>query len=201
MNKYGIPEPIKSEIKIPNIILVPLLAYDKNKNRLGYGKGFYDKYLNQYFKMHKKILSIGIAFSFQRYHKLPINEKDYKLDYIITEKGIFDENLNFRRCYGSIRKKCCKKILPNFIQENKINFSVINGENAADDGKGITKEIADDFFSQGVDVITSGNHIWDKDETTNYIENEKDFLDLLIWPQVHLEKVSESICQKIKNLN
>ena len=45
--------------------------------------------LNQYFKMHKKILSIGIAFSFQRYHKLPINEKDYKLDYIITEKGIF----------------------------------------------------------------------------------------------------------------
>ena len=89
LNKYGIPEPIKSKIKIPNIILVPLLAYDKNKNRLGYGKGFYDKYLNQYFKMHKKILSIGIAFSFQRYHKLPINEKDYKLDYIITEKGIF----------------------------------------------------------------------------------------------------------------
>ena len=44
------------EIKIRNIILVPLLAYDKNKNRLGYGKGFYDKYLNQYFKMHKKIL-------------------------------------------------------------------------------------------------------------------------------------------------
>ena len=77
---------------------------------------------------------------------------------------------------GPSGRNAVKKILPNFIQENKINFSVINGENAADDGKGITKEIAEDFFSQGVDVITSGNHIWDKDETTNYIENEKRLL-------------------------
>ena len=55
---------------------------------------------------------------------------------------------------------------------DNINFSVINGENAADDGKGITKEIAEEFFSQGIDVITSGNHIWDKEETTKYIEKE-----------------------------
>ena len=48
----------------------------------------------------------------------------------------------------------------------------MNGENAADDGKGITKDIAEEFFSQGIDVITSGNHIWDKDETTNFIEKE-----------------------------
>ena len=58
------------------------------------------------------------------------------------------------------------------IEENKINFLVINGENAADDGKGITKEIADELFSLGVDVITSGNHIWDKIETTQFIEKE-----------------------------
>jgi len=89
LNQYGIPEPLKSEIKVPKVILAPVLAYDKNKNRLGYGKGFYDKYLNKCFKMHKKILAIGVAFSFQRHHKLPVNKKDYKLDYIITEKGIF----------------------------------------------------------------------------------------------------------------
>ena len=52
---------------------------------------------------------------------------------------------------------------------------MINGENAADDGKGITKEIADELFSLGIDVITSGNHIWDKDEIINFIENEKGF--------------------------
>tara|TARA_B100001248_G_scaffold216164_1_gene171051 strand:+ start:8343 stop:8897 length:555 start_codon:yes stop_codon:yes gene_type:complete len=89
INKYGIPEPLKTKKIDPTIILVPLLAYDKNKNRLGYGKGFYDNYLNKLFNKRKKILSIGIAFSFQKYHKLPTNCKDFKLNYIITEKGIF----------------------------------------------------------------------------------------------------------------
>ena len=43
-NKYGIPEPIKQKNYLPDIVLVPLLAFDKKKNRLGYGKGFYDRY-------------------------------------------------------------------------------------------------------------------------------------------------------------
>ncbi len=88
LNKYGIPEPIKFNKKIPDIILVPLLAYDKYKNRLGNGKGFYDRYLNKLSKISKKILTVGVAFSFQKYHKLPVNNKDFKLDYLITEKGI-----------------------------------------------------------------------------------------------------------------
>ena len=74
---------------------------------------------------------------------------------------------------GSSGRKALKKNLPNIIEQNQINFSVINGENAADDGKGITKEIAEEFFSNGIDVITSGNHIWDKEETTKYIEKIK----------------------------
>ena len=88
LNKYGIPEPFKSKKIIPNIILVPLLAYDKNKNRIGYGKGFYDRYLNKFVKIHRKIITVGVAFSFQKYHNLPVNDKDFKLDYIITEKGM-----------------------------------------------------------------------------------------------------------------
>ncbi len=88
LNKYGILEPIKSKEIKPDIILVPLLAYDKKKNRLGYGKGFYDRYLNRLAKTKKKFLTIGIAFNFQKYTKLPINNKDYKLDYVITESGI-----------------------------------------------------------------------------------------------------------------
>ena len=88
VNKYGILEPVRSSKISPKIILVPLLAFDKKKNRLGYGKGFYDKYLTKYLKLHKKIVTIGVAFSFQKYNKLPVNNKDFKLDYIITEKGI-----------------------------------------------------------------------------------------------------------------
>ncbi len=91
INKYGIPEPIKSHKEIPDVALVPLLAFDKNKNRLGYGKGFYDKYLNNQIKINKKnILTVGIAFSFQKHHNLPIKNNDYNLDYVITEKGIIE---------------------------------------------------------------------------------------------------------------
>ena len=68
--------------------MVPLLAFDETKNRVGYGKGFYDKYLNKYLKSKKKILTVGVAFSFQKYNKLPVNDNDFKLDYVITEKGI-----------------------------------------------------------------------------------------------------------------
>ena len=77
---------------------------------------------------------------------------------------------------GKSGRKALKKNLSKILKENNISFSVINGENAADDGKGITKEIAEEFFSEGIDVITSGNHIWDKEETTKYIEKEKRLL-------------------------
>ena len=89
INKYGMLEPIKSKQIIPNIMLVPLLTFDKKKFRLGYGKGFYDRYLNKYLRTFKNILTVGVAFSFQKYHKLPINDKDVKLDYILTEKGMY----------------------------------------------------------------------------------------------------------------
>ena len=88
LNKLGIPEPLKSKKIVPTIILVPLLAFDKYKNRIGYGKGFYDKYLSRFLKVNKKIITVGVAFSFQKHHKLPVNNYDRKLDFIITEKGL-----------------------------------------------------------------------------------------------------------------
>ena len=89
VNKFGVLEPAKTQIKIPDVMLVPILAFDKNKYRLGYGKGYYDRYLNKYLKKFKNILTVGVAFSFQRHHKLPINQNDVKLNYIITEKGVY----------------------------------------------------------------------------------------------------------------
>ena len=89
VNKFGILEPMKSITKVPDIILVPILSFDHRKYRLGYGKGFYDQYLNKYLKKFKNILTVGVAFSFQKHHKLPVDKNDVKLNYILTEKGIY----------------------------------------------------------------------------------------------------------------
>lgn len=86
INKYGIPEPTTNRIIYPDILLVPLVAYDKNYNRIGYGGGFYDRYIKKIKKI-KKVLTIGLAFSYQRVKKIPIEKNDIKLDYIITEKN------------------------------------------------------------------------------------------------------------------
>ena len=77
---------------------------------------------------------------------------------------------------GASGRNVLKEKLPKIITEKKIDFVIVNGENAADDGRGITQEIAEDFFLKGVDVITSGNHIWDKQETIDYIDKENRLL-------------------------
>tara|TARA_B110000211_G_scaffold215949_1_gene258583 strand:+ start:758 stop:1315 length:558 start_codon:yes stop_codon:yes gene_type:complete len=89
VNKFGMLEPgLSNKIISPNFMLVPLLAFDNKNNRLGYGKGFYDRFLNKFLKIKKKITTIGVAFSFQKYNKLPVSNLDIKLDYILTEKGL-----------------------------------------------------------------------------------------------------------------
>ena len=85
INKYGIPEPTSKKIIYPNILLVPLLAFDKYLNRIGYGGGYYDRYIKK-IKTKKKILTIGLAYSFKKVKEIPVNKYDKKLDYIIKEK-------------------------------------------------------------------------------------------------------------------
>jgi 5-formyltetrahydrofolate cyclo-ligase len=87
INKFGIPEPISSKIIDPDILLVPLVSFDSKLNRLGYGGGFYDRYIEKIEKV-KKVIKIGLAFSYQKIKKVPINKFDKKLDFIITEKEI-----------------------------------------------------------------------------------------------------------------
>ena len=72
--------------------------------------------------------------------------------------------------------KAVTEKLPGLIKEKKIDFVVVNGENAADGGVGITKKNTEDFFNAGADVITSGNHIWDEKETMQFISKEKRLL-------------------------
>ena len=77
---------------------------------------------------------------------------------------------------GASGRKALSNKLPDLIKIHKIDFVIVNGENASNDGRGITQEITEDFFKIGVDVITSGNHIWDKKETTEFIEKENRLL-------------------------
>ena len=75
------------KINYPDVIFVPLVAYDKDLNRLGYGGGFYDRYI-QKIEKKKNIIKIGLGSIFQKVKKVPINFYDQKLDYILTEKNI-----------------------------------------------------------------------------------------------------------------
>ena len=73
----------------------------------------------------------------------------------------------------------CSKLMSNLLNEiklKKIDFVIVNGENAAHQGVGLTKEICNDFFNCGVDVITTGNHVWDQKEIMEFIDKEERLL-------------------------
>ena len=72
--------------------------------------------------------------------------------------------------------KAVKEHLLTKIKEKEIDFVIANGENAANEGVGITEKITNNLFEYGVDVITTGNHVWDQKETVNHITREDKLL-------------------------
>lgn len=84
-NQYGIDEPAKFEVvkNTPDIAIIPLLACDKKGNRIGFGKGYYDKWLSG-----KNLVKIGVCYDFQLLESVPSEPTDIRLDYIVTEKEI-----------------------------------------------------------------------------------------------------------------
>ena len=93
VSKFGIlePENLKKDI-IPDFVIVPLVAYDNKLNRIGYGKGYYDRSLRKIKNEKKEMVTLGIAYSFQKCKNIPVNKHDFKLDYIFTERGIISSN-------------------------------------------------------------------------------------------------------------
>jgi 5-formyltetrahydrofolate cyclo-ligase len=95
-NRYGILEPVfKTHKLIPSwaldIVFLPLVAFDKQLNRLGMGKGYYDRnfsYIHD-FPQHQRPLLVGLGYEFQYVEKLPAEKWDIPLDYVVTEKNIF----------------------------------------------------------------------------------------------------------------
>ena len=69
-----------------------------------------------------------------------------------------------------------KKYLKKIVEENKINFVIANGENAAHNGVGITKDVLDNLIKFGVNVLTTGNHVWDHKETLKLVEDDNRLL-------------------------
>jgi 5-formyltetrahydrofolate cyclo-ligase len=93
VSKFGILEP-KSTNKefVPDLIIVPLVAFDSQLNRIGYGKGYYDRSLKKIKKLKRNAICLGVAHSFQKCKSIPVNKHDFKLDYIFTERGIISSN-------------------------------------------------------------------------------------------------------------
>ena len=88
INNFGIPEPIKQKKIVPSTLIIPIVAFDNNLNRLGYGGGFYDRFISNLEKS-KKVLKIGLALSCQKINKVPTNKFDKKMNYIFTENKVY----------------------------------------------------------------------------------------------------------------
>jgi 5-formyltetrahydrofolate cyclo-ligase len=90
MGPLGIlePSPAAAEV-IPDIMLVPLAAFDRLGHRIGYGAGHYD-YTLAHLRKIKPIAAIGVAFSAQEIEAVPVLQHDVRLDYVLTETKVFD---------------------------------------------------------------------------------------------------------------
>ncbi len=88
-NKWGVLEPNEMVLtdEKPDVVLVPLLAADNEFNRLGYGKGFYDRFLAE-----SSALKIGLVFQEYILNKIPVERFDEKLDILVSEKEVYTRN-------------------------------------------------------------------------------------------------------------
>ena len=87
---FGIPEPELSNDELkPDLIFVPCLAFDSKGFRLGYGGGYYDRTFEYFESINHKFISIGYAYEKQMTDTVITDEKDYKLNYVLTEKQLY----------------------------------------------------------------------------------------------------------------
>jgi len=80
----GFLQPINNNFLVPDVLLIPGVAFDQQKNRLGRGAGFYDRYLN----INPKIIKIGICKHERLLDLIPYSSQDVKMDYIVTDKTL-----------------------------------------------------------------------------------------------------------------
>ena len=87
--KMNVPEPaLSAKERRPDLLIVPLLAFDNDGYRLGYGAGYYDRYLSEH-RRKRSIRAIGIAYAGQHVEKLPHEPHDEPLDAVVTEERVW----------------------------------------------------------------------------------------------------------------
>lgn len=90
VSEYGIPEPVEG-IEVPSnkidVVFVPLLAFDAAGHRVGYGKGFYDRFLSE---CKPGVIKIGLSFFDAEPETIPFNPTDIALDYCVTPNGVYE---------------------------------------------------------------------------------------------------------------
>jgi len=88
--QWGIREPKPGAMEVaPDIMLVPLLAFDRDGKRIGYGAGYYDMTIAK-FRSLKPVITVGIAFAAQEIAEVPVTERDVRLDLVLTERETID---------------------------------------------------------------------------------------------------------------
>ncbi|EPX81206.1 5-formyltetrahydrofolate cyclo-ligase [Litoreibacter arenae] len=90
---FGTFVPAKADVVVPQVLIVPLLAFDRAGGRLGYGGGFYDRTLEQLRKT-REVIAIGYAFAAQETQDLPLEATDQPLDLIVTDEGVLQPQDN-----------------------------------------------------------------------------------------------------------
>lgn len=96
-HKFGMREPLPTQPQIePDVLLVPLLGYDEQGNRIGYGGGFYDRTIAG-LRARGRTRAVGVAYAVQRFERIPCGPHDQTLDWIVTEKAAIDVNREARR--------------------------------------------------------------------------------------------------------
>ena len=90
--QFGAKVPLSKNFFTPELLIVPLVAFDRKGGRVGYGGGFYDRTLEK-LKMDKPVLAIGFAYSCQEIERVPLEKTDQRLDFVVTEKDVLDLRL------------------------------------------------------------------------------------------------------------
>ena len=186
---WGIREPMADAPEVdPDILIVPLLAFDRRGHRLGYGAGYYDMTLTA-LRAKKPIVAVGIAFAAQEVDTVPITPRDARLDLVLTEREMIDFRSVVDACVSSSSATLSGRSGRNVLLERLPRpdprlEARFRRRQRRERGRRLRHHRGDlqEFVDAGADVITGGNHSWDQREALVFIERAPKLLRPINYP-------------------
>lgn len=180
---WSIPEPKKHCVARKkehhfDLLIIPGIAFSKDCHRIGYGRGFYDKFIS---KLIQDSPTIALAYDFQIVDSFPLDEWDEPLSGIMTEKNFLhprkmtSQNLNILYIgdiFGEPGRRAVKHFVPKLIDQHDVHLVLANCENAAK-GRGISKRLVGELLESGIDFLTSGNHVFKVHDIYPYLNDSQ----------------------------